>query len=283
MSGESSRFDAYSERVRADGGEVELLADEDRPGGWLLLLDRVRQSYVSLDDPTYLEFPYVQVLAEAIGALALGPLDVVHVGGGGATLPRWIAEMRPGSVQVVFESHAELLRLVRARLPMSPASGVDLRLEDGRSGLAGLPPDSADAIVVDAFSGGRVPAALSTAEFFADVDRVLRSAGLLLVNTTGTTDSPYLRRLVAAISDFFPEVLVYGESHGTVGNLVLAAATAGGPSIDAVRVEDGPMGPPLALSGPALLSFVGAVEPLTDASSLRSPIPPDDTWRVGAG
>lgn len=268
--------------MQRDGGEVELLADEDRPGGWLLLLDRVRQSYVSLDDPTYLEFPYVQVLAETVDALPPGPLDVVHVGGGGATLPRWIAEIRPGSVQVVFEAHSELLRVVRARLPMRPDSGVDLRLGDGRSGVAGRPSDSADAVVLDAFSGGRVPAALSTAEFFADVFRVVRPTGMLLVNTTGLTHSLYLRRLVAAISESFPEVLVYGESRGMVGNLVIAAAGAGALPIGAVVADDGPMGPPLALSGPALTSFVDNAEPLTDVSSLRSPTPPDETWRVGS-
>ncbi|MET3806000.1 spermidine synthase [Nakamurella sp. UYEF19] len=268
--------------MRTDGGEVELLADEDRPGGWLLLLDRVRQSYVSLDDPTYLEFPYVQVLAETIDALPPGPLDVVHVGGGGATLPRWIDEVRPGSVQVVFESHAELLRVVQTRLPLPPGSGVDLELADGRDGVAGLPTDSADAVVLDAFSGGRVPAALSTAEFFADVARVLRPAGILLVNTTGAANSLYLRRLVAAVSAWFPEVLVHGDDRGTVGNLVIAAAAAGGLPIETIVAEDGPMGRPIALSGPELAAFLDGAEPLTDASSLRSPTPPDETWRVGS-
>ncbi len=46
------------------GGAAELLADADRPGGWLLLVDRIRQSYVDLDDPTYLDFEYVQSFAD---------------------------------------------------------------------------------------------------------------------------------------------------------------------------------------------------------------------------
>jgi hypothetical protein len=267
--------------VRADGGEVELLADDDRPGGWLLLLDRVRQSYVSLDDPTYLEFPYIQVLAGAIEALPSGAVDAVHVGGGGATLPRWLAAVRPGSSQIVFESNAELLRIVQTRLPVTTGSRIEFRVADGRSGLAGLADDSADVIVVDAFSGGRVPGELGTMEFFADASRVLRSTGILLLNTTGAMDSDYLRRLVAAVVTSFPEVLLYNESGDVVGNVVIGAALSGGLPIEAVVAADGPMGSPIVLSGPAVSAFVGDAAPLADASTLRSPVPSEETWRVG--
>jgi hypothetical protein len=34
-------------------------------------------------------------------------------------------------------------------------------------------------------------------------------------------------------------------------------------------------------SGQALVEFSAGVAPLTDADGLRSPEPPDDTWRVG--
>ncbi|SDO87745.1 hypothetical protein SAMN04515671_2205 [Nakamurella panacisegetis] len=262
-------------------GQVELLADDDRPGGWLLLLDRVRQSYVALDDPSYLEFPYVQALAEAVVAMPEGPLEAIHIGGGGATLPRWLAQVRPGSAQVVFEPHPELLRVVQSRLPVPPDSGIEFRPADGRRGLGAHPADSADVVVIDAFSGGRVPAELSTAEFFADVARVLRSTGLLLINTTAAAQSMYLRRIVAAVATQFAEIVVSGQTTGDVGNLVIVAGRAGHLPIELVLAEDGPLGPSLALSGPALGDFVGDVEPLTDASPMRSPIPPDATWRVG--
>ena len=65
-----------------EGQRVELLADIDRPGGWLLLMDRIRQSYVDLDDPSYLDFEYVQAFADVIDALPAGPLAVTHVGKG---------------------------------------------------------------------------------------------------------------------------------------------------------------------------------------------------------
>jgi len=265
--------------MRATGDEVELLADDDRPGGWLLLLDRVRQSYIDLDDPTYLEFPYVQVLAATVAALPAGPLDVVHIGGGGATLARWIAATRPGSSQLVAESHGELHRIVRDRLPVEPSSGIDLRHGDGRSVLAELPDDSVDVVVIDAFSGGRVPGDLTTVEALGDARRILRSSGLLLMNVTAAAESRYLRRLVAALAGPFAELVLQGDQHGAVGNLVIVAA--GPDQLPAgVIVEDGLLGPPLPLTGESLRSFVGAVSPLSVDSPMRSPEPPEESWRV---
>ena len=48
--------------------KIELLRDDDHANAWLLLVDGVPQSYVDLDDPTHLDFPYVQLIAAVIDA-----------------------------------------------------------------------------------------------------------------------------------------------------------------------------------------------------------------------
>src|SRR4051812_35545495 len=136
-------------------GNVELLADADRPGGWLLTIDRIRQSYVDLDDPTYLDFEYVQALADVLDTLPPRPLPVTHVGGGACTLARYVAATRPRSSQIVLEPDAALTALVRARLPLPRGSRIRIRPVDGRTGVAALADASADVVVLDAFHGGR--------------------------------------------------------------------------------------------------------------------------------
>jgi hypothetical protein len=42
------------------GGTAELLADADREGAWVLLVDDTPQSHVDLADPAHLEFEYVR-------------------------------------------------------------------------------------------------------------------------------------------------------------------------------------------------------------------------------
>src|SRR5258705_1100717 len=110
-----------------DFGLAELVPDADRAAGWTLLLDGTPQSYVDLNDPTWLEYEYVRRLAsvlDATGEPGAG-LRILHLGGGALTLPRYVAATRPGSVQRVVERDAALAALVRGVLPLP--RGADLR------------------------------------------------------------------------------------------------------------------------------------------------------------
>jgi spermidine synthase len=266
----------------ADGaalGAAELLADADRPGGWLLLVDRIRQSYVDLEDPSYLDFEYMQAFADVLGVQPPGPLAVTHIGGGACAFARYVAATRPGSPQIVLEPDAQLIAFVRARLPLPRSARVRIRPVGGRDGIAGMRPASADVVVLDAFNGGRVPAELATVEFFADVARVLRPSGVLLANVADGGDARYSRRLAAAIRTALPHLVVVADpavlKGRRFGNLVLAAsrqplpvtqirqATARAPFPRRVRDR-----------------FGADAKPLTDADPMRSPAPPDKSWRV---
>jgi SAM-dependent methyltransferase len=267
------------------GGVAELLADADRPGGWLLLLDRIRQSYVDLEDPSYLDFEYVQAFADVLDALPSGRLALTHVGGGGCTVARYVAATRPGSPQIVLEPDAALTALVRARLPFARGTRVRIRPLDGRTGVAALAADSADVVVLDAFHGGRVPAEVTTAEFVADVARVLRPSGVLLANVADGPPGTYVRRLVSTVRAALPSVLLLADpavlKQRRFGNVVLAASRGELPVASVTRAASGAPFPRRVIAGRALIEFAGGAAPLTDADPMRSPQPPDEIWRVG--
>src|SRR6476661_3429914 len=147
-----------------DFGRAEVRVDRRHPGGRLLLVDGQESSYVDLDDLTRLDFAYVRRIGDLLDLHAPPgePLHVVHVGGGGFTLPRYLAATRPGSRSVTFERDGGL---------------VDV----ARESLAALPERSSDAVVVDAFDGPLVPSHLTTVEFVGDVRRVLRPGGLCVL------------------------------------------------------------------------------------------------------
>ena len=71
----------------------------DRPEAFLLRLDGMDQSLVDLGDPRRLAFEYVRRIGDVIdAATAPGePVRVLHVGGAGLTLPRYVAVTRPRS------------------------------------------------------------------------------------------------------------------------------------------------------------------------------------------
>jgi len=282
----------------ADAGEpIELLADEDRPGGWLLLIDRIRQSYVDLDDPTYLDFEYVQAFAEVLDALPAGPLNVTHVGGGACTLARYLAATRSGSSQIVLEPDSRVTAVVRARLPFPRGARIRVRPVGGREGISALAEASADVVVIDAFAGGRVPAELATAEFLGEVARVLRPSedspgsagvaaggGVLLINAADGGDLGYTRRLLAGVRAVFPEALLRADpavlKGRRFGNVVIAAARSGLPVAAVERAAARAMFPQRVVAAAELARFIGRARPLTDAEGVRSPVPPDELWRV---
>lgn len=262
---------------------IELVADAERPGGYLLLMDDVRQSYVDLADPTYLDFEYVQYLASVLETRPAGPLAVTHIGGGGLTLPRYLQEVRPGSVQIVLEPNTELTELVRARLPLPRYHRIRIRPVEGRQGVAALGDRSADLMILDAYADGRVPPSLSTAEFFADAARVLRADGLLLANLVDEPGFGYLSRVLAAMATSFSDLVLVSSTDvlrgRRFGNVVVAAARRR-LDIDELRRRLARQPFPVGVrAGAALDAVRGSARPWTDAEPGESPEPVRG-WRV---
>lgn len=259
-------------------GEVELLRDADRPGGWLLMMSGVPQSYVDLDDPTYLDFEYVRLMAAVIDTLAAGPLDAVHVGGGACTLPRYVAATRPGSRQIVIEPDGALVELVRERLGLRSVPGLKVRVTDGRTGAANLRDASADLIVLDAFSGATMPLDLATAEYMAELARVLRPSGTLLVNTADGKGLAFARRVAATVHGPFRHAVLLadpGVMRGRrFGNLILAASDAAFDTDRLVRTAASGMPRARCLHGRAFTDFVAGAAPLRDGEPVAVPVPP---------
>jgi spermidine synthase len=247
-------------------------------------VDGTDQSYVDPADPTWLEFDYVQRVADLID-LSAEPgvrLRVVHVGGAGLTLPRYVAATRPTSAQIVFEPDVGLTAAVRAVVPLPRQSGVKVRAQAGREGLAGLAAASADLVVVDAFSGARVPAELTSRQWFAEVARVIGPTGYLAMNLTAQAPFEHARRVVAGIvTSVGPTALAIESSTlkgRRFGNLVVSA----GPALPldglARRAARSPW-PYRLLSGPELTAWLAGAQPFDDAEAEPSPAPPPSLIR----
>jgi len=81
-----------------------LVPDREVPGAYFVRVDGTDQSFVDPADPLRLEFDYVQRIAEVIDTMAPKGerIRVIHIGGAGMTLPRYVAATRPTSSQTVF-------------------------------------------------------------------------------------------------------------------------------------------------------------------------------------
>ncbi len=275
--------------ARVDFGAAELLQDADRAGGWMLMVDGTPQSYVDLDDPRYLEFEYVRRLGHLIDLAASpgSPLRVLHLGGGGLTLARYVTATRPGSSQVAVEADAALVEFVRARLPLDQpsrrtgqAGRVRIRIGDAREVLAQLPAGSFDVVLADLFCGGRTPAHLTSWEFTQAAARVLAAPGVFAVNVGDGPPLAHARARVATLLEVFGHACVIADA-GVLkgrrfGNLVLAAARAELPVGQLGRRAAGDPFPARVVYGADLEKFVAGAKPILDADAKPSPAPPSD-------
>ena len=262
------------------GGTAELLADADRDGSWMLLVEGTPQSHVDLEDPTHLEFEYVRLMGHVLDLAAEpgAPLDVVHLGGGALTLPRYVSVTRPGSRQRVVEIDQQLTDLVREHLPLPRGARIRVRADDARVGLAALRDASTDVVVTDVFAGARTPGHLTSTEFTAEAHRALRPGGLYVANVADGPPLKFARAQVATLRAVFRHVCLLAEP-GTLrgrrfGNLVAVASDAELPIDDLVRrCARDPM-PSRVVHGGDLLRFVGTSRPVKDAEAVDSPEPP---------
>ncbi|MEV7414062.1 fused MFS/spermidine synthase [Streptomyces sp. NPDC089919] len=260
------------------------MPDVDSAGGWLLTLDGAPQSYVDLDDPRHLEFEYVRRLAHVLDCAAPEgePLDLLHLGGGALTLPRYAAATRPGSRQQVVEFDAALTRLVLELLPFTAGT---VHTADARAWIGTAPDASADVLVADVFGGSRVPAQLTSLEYAHQAARVLRPAGVYAANLADGAPFGFLRSQLANFTAAFPYVALVAEPSvlrgRRFGNALLLAAHR--------EMDLGPLArrcaadafPARVTEGAALTRLIAGARPVGDADATPSPQPPAGAFSLG--
>ncbi|MBN1172220.1 MAG: fused MFS/spermidine synthase [Micromonosporaceae bacterium] len=268
-------------------GIAQLLPDTDRPGGWTVLLDGTPQSYVDLTDPTVLEFEYIRRLASVIDTAAEPglPLRVLHLGGGGLTLPRYVAATRPRSVQRVIELDAALIAVVRRHLPLPRNADLRVRAADGRAAIEATAAGRFDVVVADVFGGAQVPGRFATVEFAAHVARVLRPDGRYVANLADGPPLTFARRQAATLRAVFGEVCLLAEPAvlrgRRFGNVVLVAAPRRGilPVADLATAAARDTCPARMVTGSDLDRFVAGARSVGDSDAHPSPNPPADLFR----
>ena len=244
-----------------------VAVDPDRPSGRTLVLDRLRNSYVDLADPTYLEFRYIRLMADVIETHSPdGPLRVLSIGGGGFTMPGFLASQRPGTVNVVLEIDPQLVEIGRDQLALS--DDVTVMIGDARTGITEIEDDSVDVVIGDAYSGASVPWHLTTVEFTQAVARAMRPQGVYTMNVIDFGALEFARAEARTLRAVFPHVALLAPdrylSGEAGGNFVFVASEA---PIDLAAIEETLRergGTESGITGLELTAFIGDAPLLTD-------------------
>ncbi|HST33669.1 MAG TPA: fused MFS/spermidine synthase [Solirubrobacteraceae bacterium] len=198
-----------------------------------LILDGGYNSYVNLQDPHDLgTFRYTRWIGEVVERLGAphAPLRAVFVGGGGFTLPKWLAATRPGSSSNVLEIDKQLVAFDKRHLGLRTSRGLRATTGDARLTMRREPSRSADFVVGDAFSGFTIPWQLMTVEWLREVRRVLRPDGIYALNMVDLRPLSLFRAEAATLLEVFKHVRMVtpaGKDGRPAGdNMVLFASEA---------------------------------------------------------
>ncbi|MFJ8774506.1 spermidine synthase [Streptomyces microflavus] len=270
--------------TRAVAGGTAKLWDIDRRRIWLLTVDGAPQSYVDLDDPEHLEFEYVRRIGHVLDAAAPPevPLDVLHLGAGALTLPRYIAVKRVGSRQRVADPDAQLTAFIGEHLPMPGGTAIRVEATDGRTVLEATPRDDLDVLLVDVYSRSRVPAHLTTLSFAREADRALRNNGVYVANLSDAAPFHFLASQLATFSAVFPFLSIIVESGVMAGqrfgNIIMIASQQEQPLPELVRRCSADPIPADVEHGQALERLMGDASLVQDGEAVPSPAPPDGSF-----
>ena len=240
------------------------------PGGRVLILNSARHSYVDLNDPTHLEFAYVQWIGAVVDVAGAGqaPISALHLGGGGFTVPAYVAQTRPGSDQVVVELDGGLVDLDRKELGLRTGPDLRVRVGDARVELSQQRTEGYDVVVGDAFGHLVVPWHLATREMAADIARVLRPTGVYAQNVIDYPPNRFIRAELATVAAVFPHVALIAPQDaldGRTGSNFVIVASKAPLALDELRNHLDLVDEPVQLlSGPRLAGFIDGARVLTD-------------------
>jgi hypothetical protein len=240
-----------------------------------LLVVGVEQSYVD-DDPTHLEFEYMQHMALVLDIVKPDrtPLRAVHLGGGALTMARWLAATHAGCRQLAFESDAEVLEAVRVLAPVD----CEMVVDDAVHGIAELPEGESDVVIWDLYDGPRAVTDGLTLESVQSIRQLLDVAGVALLNVSDATPFDVVRPVLAALCLCFDDVALLAEP-ATLrgrrsGNCVLVGTV--GFELPHRRISRAGSSAPVrarVLAGSDLGPFIDGAVPAT----LANPLPPPDS------
>ncbi|WP_041631774.1 spermidine synthase [Corynebacterium maris] len=197
-------------------GKAEVVADEFRSDAYVLYVNGVPSSHVSIGRPRDLDFEYMRWLAAAIEHFVDAHLDparlrVTHLGGAACTMARYFADVWPESRHTVVELDDKLASYVREWFDIPRAPTVKIRVGEARRVTDSFKPATRDVIIRDVFAGETTPESLTTLEFFRSAHSSLAPGGLYAANCGDRSDLRLAKAELAGMAQVFEHVAVISD------------------------------------------------------------------------
>jgi len=190
------------------------------------------QSSMFLDDPYKLDLRYSRTMMAAL-ALHAAPKDVLLVGLGGASIPRFITKHWPEIRLDVVEIDPDVVKVCREWFHLKGAPGLRIIVMDGRMYLK-RSSKAYDVILLDAYVADRIPFHLTTMEFVQLARSHLKAGGVVASNLWEYGINRFYHAELKTFQSAFPQTYLFKASMS--GNILVFATLDASPTPEATWV-----------------------------------------------
>lgn len=220
------------QRLSFSGSLAELHHDDLTEDGVVLSIGGAEQSHVEVGDPGFLLHDYLIRMAAVLQTCARERLSaqgaqvpqILHLGAGALTLPRWMEHHFPGVEQTVLDIEPELVDFVLEHLPMR--TRPHNLIADAAAAIAPggvLHGRTFDVVVLDLFNSAEAPEQLTNTAFHSRAFEQVAPGGVLLMNLGDEPPMDFVRAQVASLLEASAESGESGDSADSAASALLSA------------------------------------------------------------
>lgn len=166
------------------------------------------QGGISLDKPDGLLFEYTRMSFISLAFLNDVPEDVLFVGLGAGSMPRYFIRYYPEVKTDVVEIDPDIVEVAKEYFHFQETPNMKVHVQDGRIFIKRTR-EQYDLIFLDAYQTDYIPFHLTTIEFLREVKKKLKEGGVLVSNITSSFENKYFYSMIKTYREAFPHIYIF--------------------------------------------------------------------------
>jgi spermidine synthase len=165
------------------------------------------QGGIYIDNPDLLLFEYTQNSFISLAFLDWEPKDVLFVGLGSGSMPRYFHRYYPAAEVDVVELDPDILHVAEQYFSFQKTPGMKVHIQDGRMFIKRVKKQY-DMIFLDAYKDDFIPFHLTTTEFLQEVKKKLKKGGVVVSNISSPFRNKFFYSMIETCKTVFPHLYI---------------------------------------------------------------------------